>query len=249
MHRICQTSLSGKQRYITKKNVATRLYHTDNVYESETLAPHDIPIILMVLQNDVEVFKWLKTYSHVCLWYSPAPRGIFQYSEQCHHNLGLQLQTQMQHKLIFEFQKSVNVQMKACKIKKPRSTKMIDPKWLTNVQIDTIFLLQQLMYPEGRRWKHLVSGAVVIKSRVSLHVKANIRSISCGLTNLKSNRNMSKFDCKCSSVHTYRLSQSKFPTQVSEGRRYVFSQGGRIGYPAWLDVRPSNLRTVNTAWL
>ena len=59
--------------------------------------------------------------------------------------------------------------------------------------------------------------------------------ISCGFTNIKSNWNMSRSDWNCYPVHKYWLNHSKwtFPTYITEWARYVFSQGGRMGYPAW----------------
>ena len=51
---------------------------------------------------------------------------------------------------------------------------------------------------------------------------------SCGLTNIKWNWNMSRSDWKCSPVHKYRLSQSKwtFFTEITEGARYVYPRVG-----------------------
>ena len=51
---------------------------------------------------------------------------------------------------------------------------------------------------------------------------------SCGFTNMKSNRNMSRCDCECSPIHKYRSNQSKwaFSTYISDGVRYVFLKTG-----------------------
>ena len=71
------------------------------------------------------------------------------------------------------------------------------------------------------------------KSCVSLPVKAKHGRHIMWFTNIKSNLNMSRSHWKCSSVHTYRLNQSKwtFSTQISEGA-LCFSQGW-MGYSAW----------------
>ena len=51
---------------------------------------------------------------------------------------------------------------------------------------------------------------------------------SCGFTNIKSNWNMSRSDCKCSPLHKYWLHQSKwaFSTWITEGVHYVYPSVG-----------------------
>ena len=96
-------------------------------------------------------------------------------------------------------------------------------------------LLQQFLYPEGRRCKKFGVRSCCNKNLVSVcTLKQNIGGISRGFTNIKSNQNISISNWKCSPVHTYRLNQSKWTIskQISE-------RGVLCFIPRWANGLPS----------
>ena len=83
---------------------------------------------------------------------------------------------------------------------KPR---IVPPMFCFNVKTTRDFYLKSSCLQRIGVVKSLVSGAVVIKKNL-------MSGTSCGFTDLKSNRNMSRSDWKCAPVHKYRLNQSKW---------------------------------------
>ena len=75
-------------------------------------------------------------------------------------------------------------------------------------------LLQQLLTPSFLQRIHVHSGERSYKDKQNLLSVCTLRQIIGGtqrrFTNIKSNRNMSRFDWKCPTVHEYRFKQSKW---------------------------------------
>ena len=80
-------------------------------------------------------------------------------------------------------------------------------------------------------------------------LKQSSGGTSCGFTNIQSNWNMFRSDWKSSPVHTYCLNQSKWTvsTSITEGC-VMFSQGGRMGYPACILVLGWSCDWFSVTW-
>ena len=108
----------------------------------------------------------------------------------------------------------------------------VPPMVYFNMSTDTIFLLQQLPSPEDRRCKKFGVKSCCNKNLMSVcTLKQNIGRTSCGF--IKSNRNMSKSDCKCSPRHTYRLNQLKWTFPRKYQKVIV------VFFPRWANGLPS----------
>ena len=102
-----------------------------------------------------------------------------------------------------------------------------------NVQTDMRLLLQQFLIPNCLQRLSSGDRSCCNKNLVSVcTLTQSITGTSRGFTNIKSNRFMSRSDCKYSEVYTYRLNQSKwtFSTKISGGGRCIF--------PRWANGLP-----------
>ena len=79
----------------------------------------------------------------------------------------------------------------------------VPPLLCFNVQTEMKFSAEQILFTTPTIWKHELVLVCTLKQSSGGYT-------SCGFTNIKSNRNMSGSDWKCSPIHKYWLNQSKW---------------------------------------